>query len=38
MPLFDPIRDHPAYLQMLKEAHLEGVTPDRPAAGEGLAP
>jgi TolB-like protein len=30
MPLFDPIRDHPAYLQMLKEAGLEGVTPDRP--------
>ncbi|MEE8487942.1 MAG: tetratricopeptide repeat protein [Gemmatimonadota bacterium] len=31
MPLFDPIRDHPAYLTMLREANLEGVTPDRPA-------
>lgn len=30
MPLFDPIRDHPAYLTMLREANLEGVTPDRP--------
>jgi len=30
MPLFDPIREHPAYLEMLKEAQLEGVTPDRP--------
>lgn len=29
MPLFDPIRNHPAYLTMLREANLEGVTPDR---------
>jgi TolB-like protein len=34
LPLFDPIREHPAYLEMLKEAHLEGVTPDRPASGQ----
>ena len=32
MPLFDPIRDHPAYLQMLREANLEGVVPERPAS------
>ncbi|MFW6085045.1 MAG: tetratricopeptide repeat protein [Gemmatimonadota bacterium] len=32
MPLFDPIREHPAYLQMMREANLEGVTPERPAA------
>jgi hypothetical protein len=38
MPLFDSIREHPAYLQMLKEAHLEGVTPDRPASAEAAAP
>lgn len=31
MPLFDPIRDHPAYLAVLREADLEGVTPDWPA-------
>lgn len=30
MPLFDPIREHPAYLTMMREANLEGVTPDRP--------
>jgi len=30
MPLFDPIREHPAYLTMIREANLEGVTPDRP--------
>lgn len=29
MPLFDPIREHPAYLTMLREANLEGVLPDR---------
>ncbi|HUE96512.1 MAG TPA: tetratricopeptide repeat protein [Longimicrobiaceae bacterium] len=32
MPLFDPIRDHPAYLQMVREANLEGVVPERPAS------
>jgi TolB-like protein len=32
MPLFDPIREHPAYLAMMREANLEGVEPDRPAA------
>jgi TolB-like protein len=31
MPLFDPIRDHPAVLTMMREANLEGVRPDRPA-------
>jgi len=31
MPLFDPIRDHPAYLETLRVLDLEGVTPDRPA-------
>jgi len=31
MPLFDPIRDHPAYLAVLREANLEGVEPDWPA-------
>jgi len=31
IPAFDPIRDHPAYLQMLREADLEGVSPERPA-------
>ncbi|HSM08449.1 MAG TPA: tetratricopeptide repeat protein [Gemmatimonadota bacterium] len=30
MPLFDSIREHPAYLELLKEANLEGVAPDRP--------
>jgi tetratricopeptide (TPR) repeat protein len=30
MPLFDPIRQHPAYLTMMRESNLEGVTPDRP--------
>jgi len=30
MPLFDPIHDHLAYLEMLRLANLEGVTPDRP--------
>jgi adenylate cyclase len=38
MPLFDPIREHPAYLQALREANLEGVTPDRPSAGDEAAP
>ena len=31
MPLFDPIRQHPAYLTMLREANLEGVEPEYPA-------
>ena len=31
MPLFDPIREHPAFLTMMREANLEGVEPDRPA-------
>jgi hypothetical protein len=31
MPLFDPIREHPAYLETLRVLDLEGVTPDRPA-------
>jgi TolB-like protein len=30
MPLFDPIRGHPAYLETLRVLDLEGVTPDRP--------
>lgn len=30
MPLFDPIREHPAYLEMLRILDLEGVSPDRP--------
>jgi TolB-like protein len=30
MPLFDPIREHPAYLEALRVLNLEGVAPDRP--------
>lgn len=30
MPLFDPIREHPAYLETLRVLNLEGVAPDRP--------
>ena len=30
MPLFDPIRKHPAYLETLRVLSLEGVIPDRP--------
>jgi hypothetical protein len=28
--MFDPIREHPAYLETLRVLNLEGVTPDRP--------
>ncbi|MGD8496802.1 MAG: hypothetical protein PVF05_11470, partial [Gemmatimonadales bacterium] len=28
-PVFDPIRDHPAYLQMLREQNLDGAVPQR---------
>jgi len=30
MPIFDPIRERPAYLEALRVLNLEGVTPDRP--------
>jgi TolB-like protein len=30
MPIFDPIRGQPAYLEALRVLNLEGVTPDRP--------
>jgi len=28
-PVFDPIREHPAYLEMLRDQNLEGATPQR---------
>jgi TolB-like protein len=28
-PVFDPLRDHPVYLEMLRELNLEGATPRR---------
>ena len=28
-PVFDPIREHPVYLEMLREQNLEGVVPQR---------
>jgi tetratricopeptide (TPR) repeat protein len=31
IPLFDPIREHPAYVETLRVLGLEGVTPDRPS-------
>jgi TolB-like protein/Tfp pilus assembly protein PilF len=30
MPLFDPIREHAAYLETLRVLNLEGAAPDRP--------
>ncbi len=28
-PVFDPLREHPVYLEMLREMNLEGATPQR---------
>ena len=28
-PIFDPLRDHPVYLEMLRELNLEGAVPQR---------
>lgn len=28
-PVFDPLRDHPVYLEMLRQVNLEGATPQR---------
>ncbi|MEE8487943.1 MAG: hypothetical protein V3S56_07220, partial [Gemmatimonadota bacterium] len=27
--VFDPLRDHPVYLEMLRQVNLEGATPQR---------
>lgn len=38
-PVFDPIRDHLVYLQMLRDQNLEGATPQwTPRPDSGVAP